>query len=1522
MLIFVELLMVIIANIIESTIAQAMINTTDLNNCKLTQFGIEYKGQKGTTAGDIRCQSWYGHGQIHSVHPGIENNDFPEKSMQLAKNYCRNPTRDPRGPWCYTLDPSLIDDECGIPLCNFGECRITGVGAEYAGKCNKSASNNKCETWDKKRVQQTGLTEKYQNSKFPDLSREKAKNYCRNPDNDIGGPWCWVEEENYEYVKKQYCDVSFCDDKNCLVYTRNSSVYSTIKNIHKSIGSLKIWIKLWNPDDELDGEARLLLSLLPIPTSSKHIAQDWRAGTEIIISNSGTGQIYPNDDDDEVQLEPTPNIILGSKWTPLTVNWADGFISVTQEGSSKPIFIDEYAKENTISSTFKDSFLSYGLMGTGVLWSTEFCNEVCEVYTTFGLEYINVLPIKKNNISFDINFYVRANQEIYIKFYQTPGSIYPSVELAIDHENSITLTHQSSEKANKLYLKNIQSLNILNYWKWNEFTVSLFGSHFRLFSKRYYGNDEILYAKEHLFSSLRWFSFGSNDVIAHWTFFCAPEDADNVEIPTPPNCISNTLDFSYNGSQWTTVKDLPCIPWIANEIPDNEKNNNYLFIDQSTLLQATNKCKNPTQDTNGPYCYVFNNNNNKNLNIIKNYCSIRTCRSLECRMAGTANDYIGTLSTTRSGRKCASWVINIDNNNNNNDNNDNILKNTRYDVSRPSGLQTTFNSNINEKEKEQKKDKEAEEEKDDDDEEEEEEEENKLSGINEDTMAPKAIHDIVDSFDDKNIKYSDDKILRDTSSMEFMNYTIDNNKLNSPDVTKSSAPIVFRHQVDPAYLNDTLYPEQNAKNASNYCRDPSRSIAGTWCYTTDPNVPQDLCDVKDCEKPEECTFLVRGSGIGRRLYILPEHRLDGLHFALKAWEPDHPDSITFVFLADDGFKSRYILKIGAANNEKVLLYYQSETTDITLVMKKTLPHLLYIGKWSSFVIKIPRGKVQVFYEGSTSPLFDWEHSRPDDAFLPVYYYYTSEGDRTIGVSFDCNSGCPVEIVDTDKFNRIIPVSTWNTKMLSTSNRLELMIRARGVVLIPLILFPATSEYFALTLGEMNQWIFFLKNTHPNVKIFHKEKIDTPNLFTQNTWTNFTILWFNNTINVVWNGTLVFNYEHTSPLLFYFFSLSVDKGGWATWTANCLPPDIDGEPVDGGWSEWGPWACSASCNGGVGTSTRICNNPIPNVKGKPCTGPSILTGTCNSILCDKIMNKYTSLIVKEDQAINIPVDRDVIDAVVRDSLDSPKIYWTHNGIYMFFTDDRVKIKNYNIIINRAEVNDSGVYAITLHRIDDTHMIMKLVSLSVLPVRTSVTLRETLSMDLTCHCVVLGYQYSNLKIYWTKDKNIWKSYDTTNMSWAANTYHIDNVNSSHQGLWECHVLQNQHKFNWTTNAIDINVIGPPNWRTYLMEDDMTKAIFGWMPNETTVAMSVFIIFFIITVVTIITTNWYIRFQESLKGAMSQNINYQQKKHESIPKKSPIKSTPRRVYEKFQNLSNKNLSMKQEEEEEEAESLLGHQ
>lgn len=178
-----------------------------------------------------------------------------------------------------------------------------------------------------------------------------------------------------------------------------------------------------------------------------------------------------------------------------------------------------------------------------------------------------------------------------------------------------------------------------------------------------------------------------------------------------------------------------------------------------------------------------------------------------------------------------------------------------------------------------------------------------------------------------------------------------------------------------------------------------------------------------------------------------------------------------------------------------------------------------------------------------------------------------------------------------------------------------------------------------------------------------------------------------------------------------------------------------------------------------------------------------------------------------------------------------------------------------VINRAEVNDSGAYTITLHRIDGTHMIMKLVSLMVLPVRTTVTLRKTLPMTLTCHCIVLGYLYTNLKIYWTVDKSIWKNYGTT-LPLTVNTDYITSVNSSHNGLWECHVVQDDLNFHWTTNAIRVNIIGPPNWKTYLMEDKLTRPIFGWMPNENLVAISALSIFLIIILTIIFATIIFIR------------------------------------------------------------------
>lgn len=78
---------------------------------------------------------------------------------------------------------------------------------------------------------------------------------------------------------------------------------------------------------------------------------------------------------DEIDLEETPKILLGSKWTALWITWGGGFISVGYQGSANPIFLGNFKKKKTISSMYPESFFQYGIMGTGVLWSMQFCEE-------------------------------------------------------------------------------------------------------------------------------------------------------------------------------------------------------------------------------------------------------------------------------------------------------------------------------------------------------------------------------------------------------------------------------------------------------------------------------------------------------------------------------------------------------------------------------------------------------------------------------------------------------------------------------------------------------------------------------------------------------------------------------------------------------------------------------------------------------------------------------------------------------------------------------------------------------------------------------------------------------------------------------------------------------------------------------------------------------------------------------------------------------------------------------------------
>ncbi|XP_010131672.1 PREDICTED: LOW QUALITY PROTEIN: hemicentin-1-like, partial [Buceros rhinoceros silvestris] len=57
------------------------------------------------------------------------------------------------------------------------------------------------------------------------------------------------------------------------------------------------------------------------------------------------------------------------------------------------------------------------------------------------------------------------------------------------------------------------------------------------------------------------------------------------------------------------------------------------------------------------------------------------------------------------------------------------------------------------------------------------------------------------------------------------------------------------------------------------------------------------------------------------------------------------------------------------------------------------------------------------------------------------------------------------------------------------------------------------------------------------------------------------------------------------------------------------------PVDGNWGQWQTWSqCSASCGGGEQTRLRLCSNPAPLNRGRPCPGDSSQVSRCNTQAC--------------------------------------------------------------------------------------------------------------------------------------------------------------------------------------------------------------------------------------------------------------------------------------------------------------------
>ncbi|XP_050181428.1 hepatocyte growth factor isoform X1 [Myiozetetes cayanensis] len=173
---------------------------TETSTCIQGQ-GEGYRGTVSTIWSGIQCQRW------DSQFPH-QHNITPEnfKCKDLRENYCRNPDGS-ESPWCFTTDPNIRIGYCSqIPKCdvsNEQDC-YRGNGKSYMGNLSKTRFGLTCSAWDKNIED---LRRHIQIFREPDVSKLK-KNYCRNPDDDFHGPWCYTDDP---LVPWDYCPISRCE---------------------------------------------------------------------------------------------------------------------------------------------------------------------------------------------------------------------------------------------------------------------------------------------------------------------------------------------------------------------------------------------------------------------------------------------------------------------------------------------------------------------------------------------------------------------------------------------------------------------------------------------------------------------------------------------------------------------------------------------------------------------------------------------------------------------------------------------------------------------------------------------------------------------------------------------------------------------------------------------------------------------------------------------------------------------------------------------------------------------------------------------------------------------------------------------------------------------------------------------------------------------------------------------------------------------------------------------------------------
>ncbi|XP_065226532.1 uncharacterized protein LOC135849836 [Planococcus citri] len=636
-----------------------------MNKCKITQTGIEYAGDISHTESGAKCQEWGSLNPSTHIHDPLNDNDFPEGSPSRAKNFCRNVKGISENPWCYTVNKDLNDEICNIPLCNF-DCRRTLIGAEYGGQVSVSLNGRLCQKWSEKtyrkylrKINSSVVTDDrlLLDEKFPELSRKKASNYCRNPTMDPNGPWCLVEDDflKTDKYEKEYCDVGLCYKTDCTAGTNRFTeeyTYSHFHSINASDSSLKFSILLWNTDFE-NSTFRIGFSVYPLPVTGRKLA-DMDNGIELLISKHGLGFIEKTGK--KVHWKDVHNLLSSYEKKTFIVDWFSPRISVTISQIAPLDVIYDFQFANKIITVNKGQFKYYSIIGDPALWDLP-CSSKCREEITIHPDCNFHRKLNKIEDNYLASFVVRSDQTIYIELRDSPNSKFPYLKIEIFGTQNKTFVGLYSylKKDSTPQPKNCGTFSsILSYWSWTQFRLSSSGDTLQLVRVHPSLSPETICTYEDVVvANAKWFSICSKGT-AHWMFECDKLDILPLPANQLPECVVQKKGETYKGSMNVSASGQPCFPWIYDEL---DKYTAEFHFGSSNKREIVNYCRNLIGDDDGPFCYVADVDKLPELSLKKESCNIRFCPISQCKVTGLGSDYVGDLSTTRTNRTCENWSL-------------------------------------------------------------------------------------------------------------------------------------------------------------------------------------------------------------------------------------------------------------------------------------------------------------------------------------------------------------------------------------------------------------------------------------------------------------------------------------------------------------------------------------------------------------------------------------------------------------------------------------------------------------------------------------------------------------------------------------------------------------------------------------------------------------------------------------------------------------------------------------------------